>query len=82
MSAMSEEKDKRFFVTRESQETISSRELNYAGLRDLTDIDKIHELEIVGPDGAIRGIKNRVRAGLATYENQVALVKVSLPCWA
>ena len=46
-------------------------------LRDLTDLEKIKEMDIVGPDGTIRGIKNRVRAGLATYENHGALVKVS-----
>lgn len=68
-----------FFVTRESQEASahSLRKKSYAGLRDLSDLEKIKELDIVGPDGTIRGIKNRVRAGLATYENQGALVKVS-----
>ncbi len=70
----------RYFVTRESQEASGkfSRKESYAGLRDLTDLEKIKELDIVGPDGTLRGIKNRVRAGLATYENQGALVKVKL----
>ena len=72
--------NKRYFVTRESQEASDkfSRKESYAGLRDLTDLEKIKELDIVGPDGTLRGIKNRVRAGLATYENQGALVKVKL----
>ncbi len=72
--------NKRYFVTRESQEASGkfSRKESYAGLRDLTDLEKIKELDIVGPDGTLRGIKNRVRAGLATYENQGALVKVKL----
>ncbi len=78
-AATENKEDERFFVTRESQEVSvrSSRKDSYAGLRDLSDLEKIKELDIVGPDGTIRGIKNRVRAGLATYENHGALVKVN-----
>ena len=75
------ESEQEFFVTRESQESLGSRKTSYAGLRDLSDLEKIKELDIVGPHGTIRGIKNRVRAGLATFENRGALVKVSVePC--
>lgn len=66
-----------FFVTRESQTSLNRAEASYAGLRDLTDLEKISELDIVGPRGTLRGIKNRVRAGLATFENRGTLVKVS-----
>ena len=69
-----------FYVTRESQENVSdpSRKYSYAGMRDLTALDKIEEKDIVGADGSVRGVKNRVRAGLANYENKEALEKVSV----
>ena len=80
-SKNTEDKDRHYFVTRESQEnSTSSRKESYAGLRDLTDLQKIEELDIVGPDGTLRGIKNRVRAGRATFENRGALVKVKAAC--
>ncbi len=68
----------RFYITRESQENLSepTRKWSYAGHRDLSDLNKIQELDIVAPDGSIRGIKNRVRAGLANFENPVAIEKV------
>ena len=70
----------RFYVTRESQENLSevSRKESYAGMRDLSDLEKIQERDIMAPDGSIRGIKNRVRAGLANFENREALEKVSI----
>ena len=68
----------RYYVTKESQENLSeaSRKESYAGLRDLSDLDKIQERDIVAADGSIRGVKNRVRAGLANFENREALQKV------
>ena len=71
--------EERFFVTRESQQSQASdsRKLSYVGMRDLSDITSIQELDIMGPDGGIRGIKNRVRAGLANFENPRALENVS-----
>lgn len=68
----------RFFVTKESQENISepSRKYSYAGMRDLTDLGKVQEQDIVAADGSVRGVKNRVRAGLANFENKEALEKV------
>ena len=80
-SKSTEDKDRRYFVTRESQENLtSSKKESYAGLRDLTDLEKIEELDIMGPDGVLRGIRNRVRAGRATFENRGALVKVKTAC--
>jgi len=76
--ADSADNDQEFFVTKESQEKPSKHKTSYAGLRDLTDIEKLQELDIVGPQGTIRGIKNRVRAGLATFENRGGVVKVSV----
>ena len=64
----------KYFVTKESQEPVmSARKESYAGLRDLTDTEKIEEKDIVASDGSIRGVKNRVRAGLANFENREAL---------
>ena len=76
-----EKKEAVFFVTRESQEnsTASSRKErkhSYVGMRDLTDLERIEEEDIMGPTGTIRGRKNRVRAGLATFQNPDALKKV------
>lgn len=70
----------RYFVTRESQENLTelTRKYSYAGLRDLSELDKIQEQDIVGSDGSIRGVRNRVRAGLANFEDKAALEKV---CW-
>ena len=70
-----------FYVTRDSQNISSkkteSRKLSYVGMRNLTDLEKIDERDIVSTRGTIRGIKNRVRAGLANFENPNALEKVS-----
>lgn len=69
-----------FYVTRESQRSKapSSRKESYVGIRDLTDLDKIKETDIISHRGTIRGIKNRVRAGLANFENPAALRNVSI----
>ena len=69
----------KFYVTRESQEKLNepSRKYSYAGHRDLSELDKIREQDIVSADGTIIGIKNRVRAGLAHFENPRALEKVA-----
>jgi len=69
-----------FYVTRESQRSKapSSRKESYVGIRDLTDLDKIKETDIISHRGTIRGIKNRVRAGLANFENPAALQNVSI----
>lgn len=69
----------RYYVTRESQENLSepARKYSYAGMRDLSQLDKIQEQDIVASDGSLRGIKNRVRAGMANFENREALEKVS-----
>lgn len=69
-----------FFVTRESQNVDgkkSSEKLSYVGMRNLADVEKIEELDIVSARGTIRGRKNRVRAGLANFENPKAMEKVS-----
>jgi len=66
-----------FYVTRESQQSKSSaRKNSYVGIRDLSDLEKIEEKDILSHRGTIRGIKNRVRAGLANFENPAALRKV------
>ncbi len=67
-----------FYVTRKSQETDAPkhRKLSYVGIRNLSDLEKIQEEDIIGPKGTIRGVKNRVRAGLANFENPSAIGKV------
>lgn len=68
-----------FYVTRESQEIdseVQERKLSYVGLRNLTDLERIEERDIVGPDGTVVGVQNRVRAGVANFENPTALRKV------
>ena len=70
-----------FYVTRESQEIapdVQERKLSYVGLRNLTDLERIEERNIVGSDGTVVGVQNRVRAGVANFENPTALRKV--PC--
>ena len=68
----------KYYITKESQENITeaSRKYSYTGLRDLTDLDKVQEKDIVDADGTVRGVENRVRAGLANFENKEALEKV------
>ena len=70
-----------FFVTRESQNVDGKKsdaeKLSYVGMRNLADVEKIDEMDIVSARGTIRGRKNRVRAGLANFENPNALEKVS-----
>lgn len=70
-----------FYVTRDSQNVdgtkSESQKLSYVGMRNLTDLEKIDEQDIVSARGTIRGRKNRVRAGLANFENPKALEKVS-----
>lgn len=67
-----------FFVTRESQEQpASAGNVSYVGMRNLSDLERIEESEIVGPRGTIRGVKNRVRAGLAHFQNPAAIRKVN-----
>ena len=69
-----------FFVTRESQKNHKpmDKKLSYVGMRDVTQVDKIEEEDIVGPDGELRGIKNRVRAGLVNFQDVDALTRVSV----
>lgn len=67
-------------MTRDSQNAGSkesdSQKLSYVGMRNLTDVDQIEERDIVSARGTIRGKRNRVRAGLANFENPKALEKV------
>ena len=42
--------------------------LSYVGKRDLGSPGQIREKNIVSRTGTIRGVKNRVRAGIANYE--------------
>ena len=77
-SSPEEAEGARYYVTKESRENVTeaSRKESYAGMRDLTDLEKIQEEDIVGADGSIRGVKNRVRAGMANFQNREALEKV------
>lgn len=70
----------RFYVTRESQEDLREpgKKFSYAGMRDLSDLEMIQEQDILAPDGSVMGVKNRVRAGLAHFENPEAIEKASL----
>lgn len=72
----------KFYVTKESQDNLTepAKKLSYVGVRDLSDLDKIQEQDIVATDGSVRGVRNRVRAGLANFENREVLEKVSLFC--
>lgn len=69
-----------FYITRDSQnagiEESDSKKLSYVGMRNLRDVDMIEEQDIVSARGTIRGKRNRVRAGLANFENPKALEKV------
>ena len=76
-SSINSDEDKcRESVVSESLTSISSVSISsasYAGLRDFSDMG---EKEILGPGGTIRGVRNRVRAGLANFENPVPKVSV------
>lgn len=69
-----------FYITRDSQnagiEESDSKKLSYVGMRNLRDVDMIEEQDILSARGTIRGKRNRVRAGLANFENPKALEKV------
>ena len=67
-------------AARESLRDHSARDkkLSYVGIRDISQVDKIEEEDIVGANGELRGIKNRVRAGLANFEDVGALERVSI----
>lgn len=69
-----------FYITRDSQNAgrreSDSKKLSYVGMRNLTDVDMIEEQDIVSARGTIRGKRNRVRAGLANFENPKVLEKV------
>ena len=67
-----DEESRESFVS-DSQASMSS--ISYVGL--LSDMGKMSEKEIVGPRGTIRGVKNRVRAGLANFENPRGMQTVS-----
>ena len=66
---------KKFYVTRESQEDLNEPS-NSVGLLDLSMRNKIQELDIVAKDGSVMGIRNRVRAESAHFENPEAVNKV------
>lgn len=71
--------EKLFFVTKDAQELsgdLSSRE--YAGTRDLSDLERLREENITAKDGAVVGVRNRVRAGMATFDNLDMLKRVGL----
>lgn len=57
---------------------------SYMGIRDLKDPATIKEEDIVLSDGSVIGVKNRVKAGMATFQNAKALERVSpyWCCWA
>lgn len=78
-SSPSELEGARYYVTKESQNASEpSRKESYTGMRNLSDMDKIEEKDIVAPDGSVLGVKNRVRAGLANFEDREALLMVSV----
>ena len=68
-----------FYVTKDSQKGLQekSKKHSYAGLRDLRQVGSIQEEDIVGEGGELLGMKNRVRAGLAHFENPDAIMRVS-----
>lgn len=77
-SSSEEENTMKYYVSKESMENLAmTKKSSYVGLRDLSDVDKIQEKDIVASDGSIRGVRNRVRAGLANFENREALEKAS-----
>lgn len=52
----------------------------YAGRRDVSDPSTLQEKQIVSSRGTVRGFKNRVRAGIATFlQNQADETLVSSP---
>ena len=50
----------------------------FVGSRNVQDADTLREHKIVSSKGTVRGFKNRVRAGIATFIDQEQLM-VSLP---
>ena len=52
-------------------------ENGFAGRRDVTNPESIKEKQILSRRGSIRGCKNRVRAGIATFSEQQNGYKVS-----
>ena len=55
-------------------------ESTFAGSRDVKDPDTLRDKKIVSAKGTIRGVKNRVRAGIATFLENQDIAKVS-HCW-
>lgn len=51
----------------------TSKKESYAGMRDLKNPTQIQEEDIISSDGTVMGKQNRVRAGIATFQNPKAL---------
>lgn len=51
----------------------ASKKESYAGMRDLKNPAQIQEEDIISSDGTLMGKQNRVRAGIATFQNPKAL---------
>ena len=60
----------------ESQTSISSG--YHAGVPEPAEGDKANGTVIIGPHGTVRGVRNRVRAGLASFESLNGLHAVSV----
>ena len=65
-----------YYVRKPSLED-ETKSLRYVGIRDISDTEKINEEDIVGEDGTIIGVKNRVRAGLQHFGGHVQKVIIS-----
>ena len=53
----------------------------FAGRRDVSDPNSIRERQIVSARGSVRGFKNRVRAGLATFLEHHTENSVNIFCF-
>ena len=53
----------------------------FAGRRDVSNPNSIREKQIVSERGSVRGFKNRVRAGLATFLNEYEENSVNNPLY-
>nr|KAG5707838.1 hypothetical protein BaRGS_015998 [Batillaria attramentaria] len=56
----------------------SSSDPTFAGRRDVRDPGSLHERKIVSAKGTVRGFKNRVRAGIATFLLDLPSSKVGM----
>ena len=66
------------YHVRKSSLEDETKSLRYVGIRDISDTEKIKEEDIVGEDGIVIGVRNRVRAGLQHFGGHVREVSYGM----